>query len=545
MTSVITNFGVSEELQGIFYSLREMPSLKNSELNKFKKHEIDNLSQNIVCRNYGKLCLELSYLCFAIINYSNPILNENRNTRQFSPLLNYFWLNENLSKTRIQNYFNESCIQNNKEIALEGNGLKIKVEQTQFDIALSRVGLLAALLEFILYIKPQILNELESSLVNADTCQIKESASSLQKLIYQFLTHHLSSAQAQRRFRFMANYLDDLIQTKSQLDANTWLSDEYILNFWLNSCEEESNLGFKLFSSCYAELISFHQALSVSYDKINARSALPIGDNIEVGEVSADLLTHTLAQLQKNSLEIDFLSQDPKFLTKSQVSILKPIAQGLPLSKKLTLTLARVYVFGAWQAVIVQASRKKNNQLINQKLNQGPENSYQMYQVLIKGVYQQIIDTLWALLHINYQHKQAQMFTLLNHLVLDKTLLKEWQLLVSQQLTKDNNIPVLINEVVHWQLKLPELNKTFKQANRIFKSNNKTGFGSLPKLQVIDIYHEGQDVLLRLKQELTHFISHLDNLLSDKQNTQNENFRSDTYIFFNKLNSLYGVKNEA
>ena len=168
-----------------------------------------------------------------------------------------------------------------------------------------------------------------------------------------------------------------------------------------------------------------------------------------------------------------------------------------------------------------------------------------MYQVLIKGVYQQIIDTLWALLHINYQHKQAQMFTLLNHLVLDKTLLKEWQLLVSQQLTKDNNIPVLINEVVHWQLKLPELNKTFKQANRIFKSNNKTGFGSLPKLQVIDIYHEGQDVLLRLKQELTHFISHLDNLLSDKQNTQNENFRSDTYIFFNKLNSLYGVKNEA
>lgn len=547
MTSVITNFGVSDELQGIFYSLREMPSLHNSEQTKFKKHEIDSLSQNIVCRNYGKLCLELSYLCFAIINYQAPEKNEN--TRRFSPLLSYFWQNEFLSQAHIRNHFQNKFSSNEYEILITDNLLRVNLKSTQFDISISRVGLLAALLEFIVYVDPNLINEFELSLVSADTLKIKEITSDLQKKIYQFLTQHLSSAQEQRRFRFMASFLDNQTTSESKLDSTSWLTDEYILNFWFNASEEGNNLGFKLFSSCFYELVSFHHALSVSYSKINARSSLSIGENIEAGEVSADLLEQTLVQLQQDKLEIDWLNEKPKFLTKNQTLALKPIIECLPFSQKLVLTVARVHVFGSWQAAIVQATRKKDNQLITQKINQPPETNYQLFNALISEIYQQIIDTLWALLHINHQHKQAQMFTLFNQLVTDKKLLKELQALLAQQVngTKIKNINALFNEMVQWQLKLPELNKTLKHANRVFNANNKAGFNTLPQLQELDVYHEGQDLLLKLKQELNCFIGQLDTLLSEQSqqaNLKDENFRSDTFIFFNKLNSLYGVSDE-
>ncbi|PAJ75172.1 hypothetical protein CJF42_06690 [Pseudoalteromonas sp. NBT06-2] len=547
MTSVITNFGVSDELQGIFYSLREMPSLNNSEQKKFKKHEIDSLSQNIVCRNYGKLCLELSYLCFAIINYQVPKKNEN--TRRFSPLLSYFWQNTFLSQAHVKNYFQNKFNNSECEVFITDNVLRIGLKSTQFDISISRVGLLAALLEFIVYIDPKLINEFELSLVAADVAKIKEITSHIQKKIYQFLTLHLSSAQEQRRFRFMASFLDNIATKESKLNSTSWLTDEYILNFWLKASDEGNNLGFKLFSSCFFELVSFHHALSVSHSKINARSSLSIGENIEAGEVSADLLEQTLVQLQQNKLEIDWLNEKPKFLTKNQTLTLKPIIECLPFSKKLALTVTRVHVFGAWQATIVQAARKKDNQLITQKLNQFPKNNYHSFYALIINNYQQVIDTLWALLHINHYHQQAQMFTLFNQLVTDKKLLKGLHVLLAQHVnkTKVNNINVLFNEMMKWQLKLPELNKTFKHANRIFNANNKTGFNVLPQLQELDIYHEGQDLLLILKQELNHFISHLEIVLSEQSqqaNPKDENFRSDTSIFFNKLNSLYGVNDE-
>jgi len=549
MTSVITNFGVSDELQGIFYSLREMPSLNNSEQTKFKKHEIDILSQSIVCRNYGKLCLELSYFCFAVINYQNFKKNDSPNTRRISPLLSYFWQNEQLSTTHVKAHFKNKFSLNGCELFLIDNVLRINFKNSKFDISLSRVGLLASLLEFIVYIDPKVLTDFELSLMSAETTKIKEVASNLQKTIYKFLTSHLSSAQEQRRFRFMASFLDNRVTKENKLDSTSWLTDEYILNFWLKASDEGNNLGFKLFTSCCSELVAFQQALSVSYSKINARSSISIGDNIEAGEVSADLLDQTLMQLQESKLEIDWLHNKPKFLTKNQTLELKPILDCLPFSKKLTLTMARVHIFGAWQAAIVQATRKNDSKLITQKINQLPEKNYQLFHELITDVYQQVIDVLWALLHINHQHKQPQMFTLFNQLVTDKKLLKDLQSLLAQQVnkTKVNDINALFNEMSQWQLKLPELNRTLKHATRMFSANHKAGFNALPQLQELEVYHEGQDLLLKLKQELTHFLNNLEILLFEQSQfnmRKDEKFSSDTSIFLNKLNSLYGVSDE-
>ncbi|SFD43526.1 hypothetical protein [Pseudoalteromonas denitrificans] len=548
ISSVITNFGISDELQGIFYALREMPSLHCLEQMKFKKHEIDSLAQSIVCRNYGKLCLELSYFCFAIVNYSKEIEGKRPLVKRFPSLLSYFWQNEYLSANQTKSFFQKSQISENYKISLIDNAINLKFSKSQFDISISRVGLLASFIEFLVYVEPKILIDLERDLLDCDVNQIKSISSELQKNIYQFLTLHLSSAQIQRRFRYIANYLDEVISKQAVSEQALWLTDEFILNFWLDSSDEGSNLGFKLFTSCFYELVDFQQAIKVAQLKINARTAQSIGANVEAGEISADLLELNLMQLQSQKLEIDWLCLKPKFLTKNQISDLKPFISTLPTSKTLSLTLARVCIFGTWQASIVQSARKNNVELIKQKLNTLPEDGYEVFIRVNENLLKQVFDTLWTLLHINHQHQQGQMFSLFNQLVEDKKLLKDLQCLLATEVKQNNlnDIQSVFKALPQWQLILPELNKTLNYATKVFNANNKSGFNQLPLLQDLEIYHEGQDLLLLLKKELSRFMSNLNVLVLNKNkqgNTKEENFSSDVSIFFNKFNSLYGVGN--
>ncbi|MEQ3653895.1 MAG: hypothetical protein ABNH33_11265, partial [Glaciecola sp.] len=79
------SFGVSSTLQADFDLLRETPNLLGDA--KYTQKTIDKLAQYIVCRNYGKLCLELCYLCWPIVKYG----------RQGQALLDFFWLQEVIS----------------------------------------------------------------------------------------------------------------------------------------------------------------------------------------------------------------------------------------------------------------------------------------------------------------------------------------------------------------------------------------------------------------------------------------------------------------
>ncbi|MDU0356399.1 hypothetical protein RS130_23125 [Paraglaciecola aquimarina] len=96
MSSII-NYGISETLKSVFAQLKETPGLNG---NKYHSKDVEQLSQDIVCRNYGSVCYELSFLCWAVVNRSQLSVANSSTTHPFSssttlstsPLLNFFGL---------------------------------------------------------------------------------------------------------------------------------------------------------------------------------------------------------------------------------------------------------------------------------------------------------------------------------------------------------------------------------------------------------------------------------------------------------------------
>ena len=534
ISSIITNYGISEELQGIFNVLREMPAATDLNRLKFKSDDIDKLAQHLVCRNYGKICLELSYLCWAVINNA-PSPPHCR--RRLPPLLEYFWQLELLSVNKVRQHFTQPVGTTNSPINIEGSFLRLNPKGASFDIGANRISLLAALLEFIVYVDPQQLTKLEQQLVGAGDPAIKSVASGLQQLIYQFLSAHLSTAQLQRRFRYMANYLEQA----QCVDIDNWLNDQLVLDFWLTASGDESGLGFKLYRNSLIELVNFHQALYVAKTQIQARGAQSIGDDYNSGELPDDLLQQQVVELQQELPALDWLCLNPKFMTKAQLSLLMPVIELQPLANNLCHSLARAFVFGNWQATIVQASRQGREA---DKLALLPKDNYiDYYQKLVKG-FGQLIQSLLALLHINHQHQQPQLFGLINQLVTSPDLVAELKSLVKVHLTDDEpDINLLFNQLAQLQLVQPELNKLLQRAQAAFETNNKTGFSQLPPITELAVYQQGQETLLMIKGLLTSFINEFKQLQSDHELISSK-ISSDTSIFSDKFNRLYGVAND-
>lgn len=78
--SKIIEYGVSATLQAEFEMLRDTLSMRQYQEKQANKTEtfqqykyatktIDKLAQYLLCRNYGKACLELAYLCWPIVRH--------------------------------------------------------------------------------------------------------------------------------------------------------------------------------------------------------------------------------------------------------------------------------------------------------------------------------------------------------------------------------------------------------------------------------------------------------------------------------------------
>jgi hypothetical protein len=100
------DYGVSASLQAEFEMLRETQSIglqedcASKQYNSIKKYSaktIDKLAQYILCRNYGKACLELAYLCWPIV----------RHQEYSKGLLDFFWIDETISPRKFRERMQE------------------------------------------------------------------------------------------------------------------------------------------------------------------------------------------------------------------------------------------------------------------------------------------------------------------------------------------------------------------------------------------------------------------------------------------------------
>ena len=330
LTALTSQYGVSDSLKAMFEGLRETPGLTGD---KFRRADVNKFAQYIVCRNYGKLCLELSYLLYSVVKYQHKSDEQDVNKDK---LLSFFWINEYFSPKRFRQYFAVNYSDSKLNITLSEQNLTLDITGKKFSISPTRAGVLAVLFEFLMMIDPSIIESIEQSFSEPepDEKAIKQYASTFQKLLYEFLSEHLSSAQTQRRFRFITQWLH------SQHYDEQFLTDETILTFWQMASTSDTSLSFKLYSSVFFDLIGVDQAIKQTQQMHEVEQHLTLGDSNHVGELSADVLYQQLFDQVEHEKNYNFLIESPKFLTKTQWQQIALLIDYEQYNKKLALSFA-------------------------------------------------------------------------------------------------------------------------------------------------------------------------------------------------------------
>ena len=528
MTNII-NYGISETLKALFAQLKDTPGLDGC---KYHARDVDRVSQNIVCRNYGSVCYELSFLCWAVVNHPQY---------QSAPLLRFFWLEENIQPKRFRHVFSQPIQTTSGNVCMGEDYLQIHLGDTEFAISPTRVGVLAVMLELMASIEPAQLSKIEERLLDANIQTIKQVSSDLQKRLYSYLKEHIPEASTQERFRAISGWLKQHNLTAQRL------TDQDVLDFWLSPPPQPSYIKY---STVLDDLLDAITAIEVVENTFNADYALSLdaivgnnGINSEQGEIDADWVQNTVFEQGDSSEDLSWLCQSPKFLTLAQYQPMKSLLSHGKLARQLPLSFLRLGIFGSWQSVLVQAKRKSPVVLAD-KLDQSPDRHYQNYvNDLIRCEFnckqvQQVIGhifyTLSSPLFVGIMLKQISG-------ELQQTL-KIWMRVQLEDLgsyeSKSGANHLL--QIQQWLSQNPAAQTWLTEAGNAFKSNNKDGFKKLPSIEDLDVYQDGSDALDLCQQVVERYCLEIEKL--NPENTDLEAiYRSDLCIFSTRFKQIYGT----
>ena len=525
--------GVSDELIGLLAALRETPSMLTSH-DKFAPADINDLSQAIICRNYGHSCLRLSYLLAGVVlTASAKGQNADQKT---SPLLQVFWLDEMVTAKRFREYFAGTELPN---LVFDGSFLKYSFDGESFDISPTQVGYLSAFLEFLVNVIPHVLNKAEQQLAKPSVKAVKAFATELQTELYQFLKSHLSEAQDMRRYRFIFNWLDE---QKSEV------SDASVLQFWQQvAISDDDGLGFKRFRTVAENFSSYVQAVAIGNSKKALSYCASIGYEADDGELNPEHLEHLIND-NDDGLDVEWLGGNPKFLSKQQLVLIEPILSAGIARDKIPLTLLRASVFGDWQAQIIQATRNKakDKNAVTDKLAQGCVTDYHQYFTHLKKLKDDIARVQSALLHIFASLEQGEFFSQAAFVLEQPLLDKLQQQLVDCHKQIEGNgmyelaVEQFFKQLSEFRLQNPEINEPLTEAQKMFNANNKVGFKHLPMVDNLPVYRLGGETLAHCSAILVNFLQKTQPIVADNQ-IGKDIFAAELAIFTAMFNKMYEV----
>lgn len=528
----ISRYGVSETFICLMAGLRDT---YGSEGKKFRREDVNKLAQYLVCRNYGKLCLELSYLMWAIVN--SPT-----NKQSTSPLLEYFWLNEAITPQRFRHEFSLLLKEQNQHISLNKEGLLIVIESNEFTISPTRVGVLAVLMEFLTTLAPQQLASCEDALREQhDDKVIKTLSSELQKQIYNYLSEHLIPAQQQRRFRYVSQWLDEQ-QINQGIDVEQLLTDDAILAFWQFACFDDSSPGYKLYSSALSDFIDVNSALRQVGSALSMEHSISLGFDKESGEYSPESLEQIAFDQQGSFEDYSWLCSNPKFLTKSQWKFLQPLIDNRHIAEKITLSIMRLVIFGQRQAELVQAKRKSQS-LLNERIDAPFNDDYASYKENLLNHRQVMKKVVLAVAHIFYVNRDSRFlgvaitcFSSAGRAQL-KELMKAKVDDLDAGINKADDVLYRVSQEL--AIQFPEMKQLLSLAKKYFAANNKEGFQTIPEQEELDDYFIGFEALEACINDIDSFEEYFENKWSNNSQWQ-VNFASDASIFKSMFEKIYG-----
>lgn len=516
---------------------------------KFSPRTCRKLTHSVVCRTYAPAMLELCHL----ITVAEACARSPRRYEDF------FWDSGPACTAGFRAYVDRELFgqaQAAPFVAADHAKVDISYADGSFAIAYSRMPFLSAMVEFLVTVLGYgELDDLWQTMLSRGptAASVSDAAKRLSRLLYGYLKDHLTTAQNHRKFACLAAFLRDLGDGDFGPAA---IEDPVVLDFWLAWSGKDGSDGpdFRTFASVFRAFVRLRQVLEQVRDFRALQDARPIGPEREAGEVDPDSVRSLVENIEETGNPLAALRDPPanavKFLTKAEAADLEMLIACGKTSLALPLSLMRHEVFGAAQARISQARRRKVAPEALAALIEGcVQDDYLARQGRLEKLAGHTDRVLLASLEALAFARRPEAVSLVAALRPHIDLRPLAQFLIAGdddgKVVQLDSVAIrerLIAAMTCPQTVGPELASLMADAGKAFKSLSRQGFGEEEKARpgTGEGFACGVQPLVEIRRQLAAFRRKLRSMRLPRGDWE-EQFEADSEIFRGQFRLLYGV----
>ena len=542
---IIIEVGKSSELVTAFRMVEEAGSEGEP---KFSPQVCRDLAKAIACRNYSKAVLELCHLVRIADGLGGGAGYEM-----------FFWGLDVARASGFRAQAIEGVRMMGGRIAglnLSDNGVEAVYADGAFTVTFGRMPFLSALMEFLL--SSVGYGEIDGVLrgclgPGVSGKDISDQANGLSRLIYDYLKDHLPTAQNQRKFRRLIEFMEQKVG--DDFGAGS-IDDDVVFEFWRN----ESTMGtadgvdFKTFPAAFKTFVRFRQTLDAAGDFQALSNPHAIGLDREAGEIDPDAvygMVDTVDEYQNPLLALD---EPPagaiKFLNRRETGAINLLFECGDAAFALPLSLMRCEVFGKGQGQITQALRRKAGEGELKKLIAGcAPDSYVGKAKELEGVAAHIDKALLASLHALARNRNLAAINLVVTLRPQADFARLRDVLAVDQGSDGNVVMLRAASVAERFLEVvedadqvgAEIAGLMNDARKAFRGISRQGFSDA-EADAADIqegFAEGAATLIDIGAQISAFVEFLGRVSLPRSDWEGQ-FAADKFDFSQQFEILYG-----
>ena len=264
--------------------------------------------------------------------------------------------------------------------------IEFKIENKSFEIYFTRIHTYIIILDFVEeFLGLEEILKLEENLKVSNTYEsLQKLSNQISRQIYNYLKTLLPSSHIQNFSTAISNKILSNKKNQNTEITSDDITDEFILNFWINSKNIINEQEIKTFTLAadiclnYKRSVRLNNIYNLNYkDQINNETSLTYITNENIDDFLNQVIDDNEDNISKFFDYLESLNkQKINILKKNELNEIKNIVKYQENSFELPLTILRILIFGSIQNQIVEAFRRKNNHSKNKILNDKYSNAY-------------------------------------------------------------------------------------------------------------------------------------------------------------------------
>ncbi|WP_420403825.1 hypothetical protein [Nisaea sp.] len=371
-----------------------------------------SLVQTVAARAYGRPFLELAFLIGAADRLAGR-----------GGYIGFLWgvRTASASAYKAAALASARIDRNGSAVSAGATELVVRTTAPEYRISYGRIPFLAALLDFCVTALGFDAVDTEISAFLAGPRGRNEAqtlANALSRRLYEFLKQHLPSQQYERKFGVICGFLAERTGRKPLAES---VDDRTVLAFWEQRCAQHSDVGdFRGFRTVALDCFRLRAALKAAAVRRAVESAAPIGPSREHGEVDPEQVLQALEVIGNSRAILSELASPPanrlKSVNKREAARLDLVLEAGEAAGVLPLTILRAEVFGAHQARIIQALRRRSGDdswdVVDDLIGSAPEETYPAAVTSYRGIAEHLIRARKALMYILFRNRRPEALTI-------------------------------------------------------------------------------------------------------------------------------------